>query len=51
MTSGPDIPFSAYLRGKGRVRVLSYEGDGFFRVLTTRDETVYTHRERLVFLP
>jgi hypothetical protein len=43
------IPRYAVLKGRGRCRVLSYEGDGYFRVLTNRDETVRVHRERLVF--
>jgi hypothetical protein len=28
---------------------MSYEGDGYFRVLTTRDERVFVHRDRLRF--
>lgn len=43
------IPRYATVHGKGRCRVLSYEGDGYFRVLTNRDETVMVHRDRLVF--
>lgn len=43
------LPTSGYLPGKGRVRVLSYEGNGMFFVLTNRDERVLVHRDRLKF--
>lgn len=43
------LPRMAVLKGRGKVRVLSYEGNGIFRVLSTRDETIRVPRERLVF--
>jgi hypothetical protein len=39
------------MMGRRRVRVLSYTGDGYFDVLTSRDERYRVHRDRLVFLP
>lgn len=44
-----DMPTYAYLRGKGRVRILEYVGNDTFRVLTSRDEIVRVQRSRLVF--
>lgn len=43
------VPKYAFLSGKGKVRVLSYD-DGYFRVLTNRDEIILVKRERLVFV-
>ena len=44
-----NLPTYAYLKGKGKVRVLSYDNDRF-TVLTTRDERVFVHRDRLKFI-
>lgn len=44
------IPTHAVLPGRGRVRVLSYDGNGMFTVLTNRDVKVSVHRDRLTFL-
>lgn len=41
-------PTSAYLKGKGRVRILSIDKRTVV-VLTTRDERVVVDRSRLVF--
>lgn len=44
------LPTYAILLGKGKVRILEYVGKDTFRVLTSRDETVRVHRDRLTFL-
>lgn len=44
-----NMPTYAYLRGKGRVRILEYVGNDIFRVLTRRDETIRVNRSRLIF--
>lgn len=44
------LPTHAVLPGRGRVRVLSYDGNGMFTVLTNRDVKVSVHRDRLTFL-
>jgi len=47
------LPRKAYLRGKGRVRILEYGPTGkpnYFLVLTWRDERVMVHRDRLRFI-
>jgi hypothetical protein len=43
------LPMYAYLKGKGKVRIIAYLEDGYFRVLTSRDEKVFVHRDRLTF--
>jgi hypothetical protein len=45
----PKIPTRAYLPGRGPVRVISYDGNDRFTVLTNRDVTVRVHRDRLSF--
>lgn len=43
------FPQHAYVKGYGRVRVLSYDGNGTFTILTSRDERVMLPRWRLSF--
>lgn len=43
-------PNYAILPGRGRVRIMHYEGNGYFYVLTNKDERVTTHRSRLTFI-
>lgn len=43
------LPTHAVLKGRGKVRVLSYDGNGMFTVLTNRDVKVFVHRDRLTF--
>lgn len=43
------FPAHAYLPGVGRVQVLYYDGEGYFRVLDNRDLTRLVHRDRLTF--
>jgi hypothetical protein len=43
------MPRYAVLRGRGRVQVLSYDGRGYFTVLTSRDVRVLVRRDRLRF--
>lgn len=42
-------PTHAILKGRGRVRILHYSGNGYFDVLTNRDARVHTHRNNLIF--
>lgn len=43
------FPRSAVVKGRGKVRVLSYEGDGMFRVLGPDDQVIRVHRDRMMF--
>lgn len=45
------LPTHAIMPGRGKVRVLSYDGNGMFTVLTNRDVRVFVHRKVLTFLP
>ena len=45
----PQLPCWAVVAGRGRCRVLAYEGNGYFTVLTNRDRRLYLHRDRLTF--
>jgi hypothetical protein len=45
----PKIPARAYLAGKGMCEVLTYDGNGYFTVLTNRDHRIFVHRNRLSF--
>lgn len=45
------LPEKALLDGKRVVKVLTYDGNGYFTVLASNDARVFTHRNRLVFLP
>jgi hypothetical protein len=38
-----------FIPGKGRVRILQYEGNGYFTVLTKRDERLFVPRHRIIF--
>jgi hypothetical protein len=44
------IPIYEYLKGKGKVRVLMYQGNDRFFVLSERDERIFVHRNRLDFI-
>ena len=44
------LPKEGVVFGRGRVRVLSYDGNGMFTVLTSRDERVSMHRDRITFI-
>lgn len=46
------IPYPAYgvVKGFGRCKVLSYEGNGYFMLLTIKDEQLFQHRSRITFL-
>ncbi len=48
VTTAP-LPRWAILPGVGRVRVLSYDGNGMFTVLDSRDTRRFVHRDRLIF--
>lgn len=45
----PRIPREAFVPKFGRVRVLSYNGNDLFWVLTNRDEKRLFHRDELRF--
>jgi len=45
------IPTHAILGKLGKVRVVSYDRNGYFHVVDNRDERRYVHRDRLKFLP
>lgn len=45
------IPAFCIVPGLGRCKVLAYVGEGYFRVLTTRDCTYRIPRGRIQFLP
>lgn len=44
------MPVSGIVPGIGRVRIIAYIGDGYFRVVDSRDNTRLLHRMRLTFL-
>jgi len=44
------LPRFAVITGRGRCRVLSYDGKGMFTVLTSRDIRVAIHRDRCTFI-
>lgn len=43
------LPRFAIIPGRGKCRVLSYDGNGYFTVLTNRDVRLYVHRDRCKF--
>lgn len=43
------LPRFAILPGRGKCLVLSYDGNGYFTVMTNRDAKVFAHRDRLIF--
>lgn len=46
----PDpLPRWAVVPGRGKCRVLAYEGNGYFTVLTNRDVKLFVHRGRCTF--
>lgn len=46
----PDtLPKYAIVPGRGKCRVLAYEGDGYFTVLTNRDARLFVHRDGCTF--
>jgi len=46
-----NIPRYAIVPNRGKGRVLSYHGKGYFEVLLPRDIRVHAHRSNLIFLP
>jgi hypothetical protein len=46
----PKIPRYAMFGGRGRVRVLNYEGNNRFTVLAKDDSKVLVHRDNLTFV-
>lgn len=38
-----------YVPGKGTCTILSYEGNGYFTVLTNRDQQLFVPRNRIIF--
>lgn len=44
-------PTHAIVPGKGRCQVLGYHRNGYFFLLTNRDERIYRHRDSLTFVP
>lgn len=47
--SSSPLPRWGVVAGRGRCRVLAYEGNGYFTLLTNRDVKIYTHRDRITF--
>ena len=45
------MPSIAYLPKIGRVRVLTYKGEGYFEVLDRHDNRRLVRRNRLTFTP
>ena len=43
------LPRYGVIKGIGKVRILSYEGNGYFTVLDCRDVRRFVPRERITF--
>lgn len=43
------FPVSGFVANKGLCRVVGYDSNGYFFLLTNRDERVYVHRSRIKF--
>lgn len=43
-------PLYAFVNGKGKCRILHHDKNGYFFLLTNRDERIYKHRSQFAFL-
>lgn len=49
LQNASNLPKFGILKGIGKCRILSYDGNGYFTLLDNRDHQRYVHRDRITF--